>query len=125
MRERGMCPDFMAQIDWDAFEVASATPEDLHRLEEAIGPFVLTLTRKEFFDGVLERRIFGYPVATAADIAADPQLESRQVWQHLFDPAVGRELTYPTGYARFDGVPLRHRRPAPAEGEHQAEVLPA
>jgi benzylsuccinate CoA-transferase BbsE subunit len=123
MEEKAMCPPVMLEVDWDTFEIAEAAKDQVGRLEEAIAPFVLTLTRKEFFDGVLQRRILGYPVANAADISVDPQLESREVWQRLFDPQAGMELTYPTGYARFDGRPIRHRRPAPAPGEHQAEIL--
>jgi benzylsuccinate CoA-transferase BbsE subunit len=123
MEERGMCPDFMRAMDWDSFEVAAATADEVQHLEQAIAPFVLMLTRREFFEEVLARRILGYPVATLADIAADEQLQAREVWQGLFQPELGMELIVPSGYARMGSWTNRHRRPAPALGEHNQEIL--
>jgi benzylsuccinate CoA-transferase BbsE subunit len=123
MEERGMCPDFMRAMDWDSFEVAAAGLYEVQRLEQAIAPFVRGLTRREFFEEVLARRILGYPVATVADIAADEQLQARGVWQALFQPDLGMELILPSGYARMGAWTNRHRRPAPMPGEHSREIL--
>jgi benzylsuccinate CoA-transferase BbsE subunit len=123
MEERGMCPDFMRAVDWDSFEVAAAEVEEVQRLEGAIAPFVRGLSRAEFFEEVLARRILGYPVATVADIAADEQLQAREAWQAIFQPDLGIELILPSAYARMGGWANRHRRPAPALGEHSREIL--
>lgn len=123
MASRNMAPDFMLQLDWDRFDVATIPPEEVHELEEAIGPFFLALTRLEFFQGVIGRRMLGYPVATAEDISRDEQLQARDVWQDVFDPCLDRSLRYPSGFARFDGDLTRIQRPAPALGEHNLEIF--
>jgi len=122
MAAAGAAPDWQRAIDWETFDPATASPEVLAKLELAVAPFLQTLTKVEFEAGCIERHILGYPVATAADIAADPQLAARSSWQALCDPETGTELRHPVGYARFDGQILQVARPAPLIGEHQVEV---
>jgi crotonobetainyl-CoA:carnitine CoA-transferase CaiB-like acyl-CoA transferase len=123
MEEAGRLPEGLRGFDWDAFDPATGPQGVVERVQDAIGPFLASLTKAEFLAGCQRRRILGYPVATAADIAADPQLEHRRVWQEVPDPTLGRTLRYPSGWARFDGLAPRLHRPAPAPGEHQAQVL--
>ena len=123
MAERGTAPDWLLAVDWDSFDVTILTAVEVHRLEEAIAPFFLTLTRQEFFEGAVARRLLGYPVARVDDIAADPQLEAREVWQDVFDPGLGAYLRYPSGLPRVDGATPRVRRAAPGVGEHNEAVL--
>jgi len=123
MAGRGMAPDFMLQKDWDAFDVVTVTAEEVVRLDGAIAAFLLTLTKQEFFEGVVERRMLGYPVSTMADIARDPQLLARAAWQDVVHAEGDRPLRYPGGFARFDGAAPRIRRPAPRRGEHNGEVF--
>ena len=78
-----MAPDWLRELDWDAFDPATARPELLERLEGAVLPFFASLTTAALEAGCLERRILGYVVATVADIAADPQLAAREVWQEI------------------------------------------
>ena len=123
MDERGMAPPGVTAIDWEGFDVTTASPQQLTMLESAMGPFFLSLTKREFLDGAVARRLLGQLVATAEDIADDPQLSARGVWQEVDDPGLGLTLRYPTGVFRFDGVPDRLRRPAPRLGEHNADLL--
>lgn len=117
MDELGLAPGWLLEMDWEAFDVASAGRLEVRRLEEALSPFFLELTKQEFFKGAVERRILGYAVASVVEIAADEQLAAREAWQELGG------LRHPSGYARFDGVPARPLRPAPALGEHNREIL--
>ena len=118
MAERGAAPAFLLALDWDSFAVTTAEREEIDRIQEAIGAFFLTLTKREFYAGAVERRLLGYEVATVADVATNEQLAARDVWQDLGG------VPHPTGWARFDGRPARPSRPAPGLGEHDAEVLP-
>ena len=111
MEEAGFTSPSLRDIDWETFDVATATPAEVAQLELAIGDFLLSLTRKEFVEGALARRILGYSVATAEDIAHDPQLQAREVWQRVFVPALGCEVVQPSGFVRFDG--RAPRLPAP------------
>lgn len=122
MASRGMAPDFMLEYDWDRFDVTQVSPEEVERFEAAIAPFFLTLTKREFFQGVIERNMLGYSVATAEDIYADPQLEARGFWQPLEVPEADRPLRFPGVFALFDGVRPPVRRPAPRIGEHNVEI---
>jgi crotonobetainyl-CoA:carnitine CoA-transferase CaiB-like acyl-CoA transferase len=117
MEERGMAPDLVREIDWDRFEAPAADAALIDRLQAAVGTFLLTLTKREFYEGAIERRILGYTVATAPDVLADEQLVARDAWQVLDG------VRHPSGYARFDGIPARPRGGPPGLGEHNDEVL--
>jgi len=121
MAERGVSAPRLAAIDWDTFDNRTLSQADVDALEAEVAAFLATLTKREFFDGVLARDMLGYPVATAADIYADAQLGSRAFWQ---DVAIdGERLTFPGGFALFDGERPSVRRAPPRLGEHQHEVL--
>src|SRR5205823_547706 len=70
-------------------------------LEASIARFLTTLTKREFFAGVIARNMLGYPVADARDIFADEQLRAREFWQEI--EVTGRRLKVPGGFALFDG----------------------
>ncbi|GBC82770.1 Succinyl-CoA:(R)-benzylsuccinate CoA-transferase subunit BbsE [bacterium HR10] len=123
MRERGMAPSWLTEIDWSRFEVTQLTQEEVDRLEAPIAEFFLTITKQEFLQEAIRRQMLGYPVSTVADIASDPQLEARGFWQEVRDPTTGRSLRYPGGFAVINGERLPLRRPAPRCGEHNAEVF--
>jgi crotonobetainyl-CoA:carnitine CoA-transferase CaiB-like acyl-CoA transferase len=123
MEELGMAPAEVSATDWDAFDVTTASAQQLKMIESAMGPFFLSLSKREFLDGAVTRRLLGQLVATVEDIANDPQLSARGVWQEVEDPGLGLTLCYPTGVFRFDGVPDRLRRPAPLLGQDNADLL--
>jgi benzylsuccinate CoA-transferase BbsE subunit len=123
MAERSFdAPRFRA-IDWEAFDNRTLSQADVDALEAEAGAFFLTLRKREFFEAVIARNMLGYPVADAADIYADEQLRARAFWQ---DVAIdGTTLTFPGGFALFDGERPGIKRPAPRLGEHQQELLGA
>jgi crotonobetainyl-CoA:carnitine CoA-transferase CaiB-like acyl-CoA transferase len=123
MLDRGAAPGRLAEIEWDTFDVRICTQEEIDHLEVPIGAFFATVTKAEFVQEALARGILGYPVATAADIAAHPQLQAREFWRELPGPAAGSHLRHPGAFARFPGWDAGPRRPAPRVGEHNAEVL--
>ncbi len=115
-------PRFRA-IDWEAFDNRTLSQADVDALEAEVGAFLRTLTKREFFAGVIARNMLGYPVADAADIYSDEQLRERAFWQ---DVAIdGTTLEFPGGFALFDGERPTVRRPPPRLGQHQQEVLGA
>jgi crotonobetainyl-CoA:carnitine CoA-transferase CaiB-like acyl-CoA transferase len=100
MAEKGMAPDFLLAIDWDAFDVATVTRAEVERLEAAIEPFFRTVTKGDFLEQAHARRMLGYAVATAGEIASDPQLEARGVWRDVEVPELGRAVRLPAGWYR-------------------------
>jgi len=121
MAERAFAAARFRAIDWDAFDNRTLSQADVDALEAEVGAFLQTLTKREFFSGVIERNMLGYPVADATDIYADEQLRARAFWQ---DVAIdGTTLSFPGGFALFDGERPQIRRRPPTLGEHNAEVL--
>ena len=122
MDENGMAPAHLKEIDWERFEVTTITQEEVDRLEAPIGDFFLTLTKREFLNGVVKRQMLAYPVSTTQDISQDPQLAARCFWQDVGDPESGVRLRYPGGFAVVNGKRLAIRRPAPSVGQHNRQI---
>ncbi len=102
MRDRAFSAPLIAAIDWDHFDNRTLTQHQVDALESEVAGFLRTVTKREFFAGVIERNMLGYPVADASDVYADAQLRVREFWQDT----------------RIDGT----TRP-PRLGEHDAEIL--
>ena len=104
MEEHGMAPDFLREMDWSTFDVATVTLNEVSAMESAIAKFLETVTKAEFLRQAEERRMLGYVVSTTADIAADEQLEAREAWSEELVPELGRSLRFPDGWLKIDGV---------------------
>ena len=115
-------PALLADLDWEQFDVATASQHLVDALEAAIAPFFLSLSRAEFFSGVTTRGMLGYPLATVEDLACDQQLAARGFWQPVETPWDG-ELCATGSFALFDGERPSVRRTAPCVGEHNLDVL--
>src|SRR5438552_2941579 len=107
MRERGAIDDVVGSIDWDSFDNRKLTQTQVDELEASIAGFLATLTKREFFAGVIVRNMLGYPVSDARDTFADEQLKARDFWQEL--ELGGRRVRFPGGFALFDGERPRIR----------------
>src|SRR5207245_567460 len=81
--QRGTVPAAIATIDWTVFDNTTLSQPEVDELEAAIAPFLRSLTKAEFFDGVVKRKMLGYPVGDASDSLADPQLHARDFWRHI------------------------------------------
>ncbi|HEV8534369.1 MAG TPA: CoA transferase [Candidatus Limnocylindria bacterium] len=111
MREKGALDGVVGAIDWDTFDNRLLTQAEVDRLEASIATFLATLTKREFFAGVIARNMLGYPVADARDVFADEQLKAREFWQEI--EVAARRMKFPGGFALFDGA--RPRVTAPLE----------
>lgn len=122
MAERGAAPPALGAIDWDRFDNSRLTQAQVDELEAEIAPFLRSLTKTEFFNGVVQRKMLGYPVGDASDPLADPQLAARDFWRSLAPGEGLPALPFPGGFALFDGERPAVRRRAPKVGEHNAAV---
>lgn len=123
MGERAPLPAALAAVDWDTFDNARLSQAQVDELETAVGPFLASLTKAEFYAGCVARGMLGYPVSNAADIQADPQLEARGFWQELRLADAGPAYRFPGGFALFDGARPSLRRGAPRVGEDDADAV--
>jgi crotonobetainyl-CoA:carnitine CoA-transferase CaiB-like acyl-CoA transferase len=96
--------------------------KELDDTEEAVQRFFLTKTKKELWENILKRRLFGAPLANAADIAADPQLKAREYFVTVDHAGLGRQFTLPGAFAKMSETPVGPQGAAPQLGEHDHEV---
>jgi crotonobetainyl-CoA:carnitine CoA-transferase CaiB-like acyl-CoA transferase len=125
MEEKGVAPGVLKDKDWSRFDVATSTQEEIDSIEGPTALLFKTLTKSEYYTGVIERGMLGYPVATAEDHHADPQLAERGFWRDLPHPELGATLRYPGPFARFGAGTSELRRRAPLVGEHNVEIYHA
>jgi crotonobetainyl-CoA:carnitine CoA-transferase CaiB-like acyl-CoA transferase len=118
----GGAPETLRNLDWEAFDVATASQERVDEIEAAIAPFFLRLSKAEFFSAVTARNMLGYPLSTVDDMASDEQLAARGFWQPVETPWDG-ELCVPGSFALFDGHRPCIRHTAPRVGEHNVDIF--
>jgi benzylsuccinate CoA-transferase BbsE subunit len=129
MKEEGAAPAWLAEsgglksLTPGSFMTASeADLKELDHAEEAVQRFFLTKTRKELWENILQRRLFGAPVATAADIADDPQLKSRDYFVTVDHAGLGRKFILPGAFAKMSETPVGPQGAAPQLGQHNHEI---
>jgi crotonobetainyl-CoA:carnitine CoA-transferase CaiB-like acyl-CoA transferase len=122
MDENGMAPDFMKEMDWDNFDMASATEELFEKLAYHLKKFFLTKTKKELFEEAQKRRMTLYPVQTVEDISKDQQLKERDFWYPLEHPELGMQLLYPKPPSILSEEFETKTQRAPLIGEHNEEI---
>ncbi len=101
-------------------------PERISNICESLGRFILTKTKAELLDAAVTNDILLMPVNTAEEVAASPQLASREFWQRITHPELDDTLTYPGWPVHWTEMPAyQPQRRAPLVGEHNAEVFQA
>lgn len=123
MTEENMAPDWLKEKDWDKFNVATSTQEEIDQIEAPFGAFLAKRTKAEFANESVKRGILGYPVNNAKDISEDPQLVARNFWVEVEHPELNDTLTYPGPFTQFSGTRQSIRRRAPRIGEHNVEIM--
>ena len=122
MDEESMAPTCMKEMDWENFDMATATEELFNEFNEYLGRFFLGHTKAELFREAIKRKMTLYPVQTVADIAADQQLEERDFWEGLEHPELGQQIMYPhLPFSLSERLTIKKRRP-PLVGEHNEEI---
>jgi len=128
MDEHDMLPAWLRAWPWEqwepgwAMEASPAAQAEMVRIEEAVAAFLRTRTKAEVYREGVRRRILVAPVATVADIVADPQLAFRDYFRPVDDAALGRRVRYPGPFARLSATPLAEPRRPPEPGEHNRHV---
>ena len=122
MDSEGMAPDFLRDYDWESLEFATATQEEIDRIEKPAAEFFKAHTRAELFEGSLTHHFPLYPVNDISDVIKDVQLASRGYWVDIEHPELGTTIAYPGGLAHISEAPGRISCRAPLIGEHNQEV---
>ena len=122
MEEEGFANDSVRRLvspDWD---VATITQKEWGDIEEPIGRFFLSHTKKELADGGAKRKFPLCPLSSLEDILHSDQLNARQFWIDVEHPELNAVIKYPGFFARLSETPCQFKRRAPLIGEHNHEI---
>jgi crotonobetainyl-CoA:carnitine CoA-transferase CaiB-like acyl-CoA transferase len=141
MQETNRANEFLTTMDWEDTvpyfgdrDPSSITPEERdeykqyrvdtqRQIRQGCEEFVRTKTKKELFDGAIERSYMLAPINDIRDVLEDRQFASRNYWQKVNLPDTGLTLIYPGQPFRSTATSYGIRRPAPHVGEHNSEIL--
>ena len=122
MDNEGMADEFLKEMNWDTFDMATLTQEIQDKIEGPIGRFFLKHTKAELYEGAMKRHILLYPVSTPKDLMENPQLKSRDFWVEVEYPHLKDTIKTPGAFVKASETPCGIKRPAPCIGEHNEEV---
>lgn len=122
MDEDGIAPDSMKEMEWETFDMATATEELFNDFSRHVGRFFLSYTKKDLFEKGVRKKMTVYPVQNAADIATDPHLKERGFWEGLEHPELKGQVLYPNLPFILSEELRKGERRAPLIGEHNEEI---
>lgn len=126
MKDEGMCPDWLAKLDWwKDYNAAVLNQELADKVGEAIEAFTMTKTKAELYENGAfgkYKQMLVAPVSNTRDISDDIQLEGRNFWMNLPHPELGNTVPYCGPFIRLSTSPIQFIKRAPLIGEHNAEI---
>lgn len=122
MDSEGMADDFLKGLDWDTFDLRTATQEMVDTIGESPARFFMAHTKAELLEGAIKHNAMLYPVSTTSDIFENAQLAARGYWIDVDHPELGTAITYPGAFAHASESPPKILRRAPLIGEHNQEI---
>jgi benzylsuccinate CoA-transferase BbsE subunit len=108
--------------NWDEFQPAALSREELHAYENAIAKFFMNHTAKEIVKEGLKRGINAAPVDCPADVLESHQLKARDYWVDLDHPELGIRLSYPKYFFLSNQTENFVQRRAPRIGEDNEDI---
>jgi crotonobetainyl-CoA:carnitine CoA-transferase CaiB-like acyl-CoA transferase len=133
LAEEGLIDDDLAAYEWidllDHVTVDEAVTI-VGRTAAALAATLCTRTKAELFALARERRLLLAPIATTADVLADPHFEERGFWDEVTMPdsgagqGPGTPRRFPGPFARCAEAPLDRLGPAPRLGQHTGALRP-
>ena len=121
VESEGIRDEYLSSIQWEEFDLSTASQEQFDRVEGSIGRFFKSHTMDELYQGAIERGIMLYPVYGAKEIREDPQLKARGFWSHVDHPKLGEVTFFPGSPFIFSGERQDIHR-APLIGEHNEDI---
>ena len=117
--------DIMGNPEWAEMELFAnrlARGQNFDALQVFLQEWCRERSVQELYDAAQRRRVPFAPVSTMGDLLASPHLRARGFFATLHHPAAG-DVTMPGAPYKLSATPWTLRRPAPALGQHTAEVL--
>ena len=121
MESEGIRDEYLSSIQWEVFDLSSASQDQFDRVEGSIARFFKSHTMDELYQGAIERGIMLYPVYGAKEIREDPQLMARGFWSNVDHPELGEVSFFPGSPFVFSGERQNIHR-APLIAEHNRDI---
>ncbi|HLU58635.1 MAG TPA: CoA transferase [Pseudonocardia sp.] len=109
--------------DLAVHDTLTARLEHREEIEARVAAFVAAHDLEPLLERLVAHGVAAGPVNSAADVCADPHIRARGSVVELTDDRTGRSHLVQAPAGRFSGFEGAITRPAPALGEHTAEVL--
>jgi crotonobetainyl-CoA:carnitine CoA-transferase CaiB-like acyl-CoA transferase len=122
MEKEGETDEYVKNVDWERLDIARVTQEEIDRITAPIEKFFLGRTKKELWEGAVQRRMALCPLFEPEDLLNDPQLKARDFWVDVNHPELGTSLPYPKEFVKVSGKTCGIQARAPLIGEHNTEV---
>jgi len=108
--------------NWEEFDFAAISREELDVHQNAIRKFFMNHTKKEIAEEGFRRKINAAVINSPADVLENPQLRARSYWVDLEHPELGTRLTYPKHFFLCNQTENFVRQRAPLIGEDNEEI---
>ncbi len=117
----------MGEPEWaqdEAYLTGPGRTEHVNEIEPHVRAWALGLTRDELYWMSIDHKVPCFPVYSASEMRASPQLRDRGFFIEV-DDAEGNRFVQPGAPVLYSGSRWAIDRPAPRLGEHNEEVLGA
>jgi crotonobetainyl-CoA:carnitine CoA-transferase CaiB-like acyl-CoA transferase len=122
MLTKGQRSKVLEETKWEEVQYGTFTQELLNGLESDLSVFFKIMTKKELFEGSIERKIMLFPVNTMEDLVTYEQLSARQYFHPVYHPQIDATVTLPGPFLKASGKALRPPQPAPMLGQHNKDI---
>lgn len=122
MEDEHMGDPYLSDLEWERFDMATATQEEIDRISNPIMAFFRTHTKAQILDAAIERNISVCPLSSMNDLMNDANLKERGFWTEIEHPELGRSLLYPKQFISSSEKCIGTRFRAPRIGEHNVDV---
>jgi crotonobetainyl-CoA:carnitine CoA-transferase CaiB-like acyl-CoA transferase len=122
MADEGRADAYLSNMEWERFDMATATQEEIDRISAPIMAFFRSHTKQEILDAAIGRNVSVCPLSGMKDLMRDANLRERGFWIEIEHPELNGHLEYPRQFIRSSEGPIGTRFRAPLIGEHNTEV---
>src|SRR5580692_8381758 len=124
--EQGFCDEATRDKDWIAYGeqlFSGAEPlSEFDRVKEVVRNFTRSRPKAELLQLAVERGFLITPVTTIEEVVESPQFASRDYFQHVAHPELGKSFRYPGPFAKFSASPIEYRSRPQTVGEYNSEI---
>ncbi|MFC1820173.1 CaiB/BaiF CoA transferase family protein [Thermodesulfobacteriota bacterium] len=125
MDDEGMGNEYLKAMEWENFDMGTATQEVIDQISRPLEEFFLAHTKDEILTEAVKRSISICPLSDMGDLINDRSLKERGFWHEVEHIELGVKIPYPKQFFKSSEEISMNRFRAPFIGEHNEEVYNA